>query len=128
MASGFKFDASKVKAVLTGIAKETPQVVANALYAEGQIEMTEAKRRTPVDTGELRASGYVGEPEIRGRRVTVDMGFGGAASEYAVYVHEDLEALHPVGQAKYLESTLLESAPHMANRVARRIDLAKMAR
>lgn len=27
----------------------------------------------------------------------------GYEAEYAIYVHEDLEAFHPVGQAKYLE-------------------------
>jgi hypothetical protein len=124
---GFTFDSSKVKAALTNIARKAPEQVADALYAEAQIEMTEAKRRTPVDTGELRASGYVADPEIRGRRISVEMGFGGAASEYAVHVHEDLEALHPVGQAKYLESTVLESAPHMPARIARRLDLKDWA-
>lgn len=33
---------------------------------------------------------------------------GQKASEYAIYVHEDLEAQHPIGKAKYLEDPLKE--------------------
>jgi hypothetical protein len=40
-------------------------------------------------------------------------------------VHEDLTALHKIGQAKYLESVIMESRPFMAARVARRMDLNK---
>ncbi len=108
---------------LRAIAAKVPPRVAGALYQEAQIEMTEAKQRTPVDTGALRASGTVFAPEVIGRLVRVTLGFGGVAAPYAAIVHEDLDAHHPVGQAKYLESTLLESAPHMASRVASRLAL-----
>lgn len=94
-----------------------------ALRAEAEIEMTEAKRRTPVLTGALRASGHVTGPRWYGRDVSVQMLFGGPAIDYAVKVHEDLEAFHRVGQAKFLESVLNESAPYLAERVARRIRL-----
>lgn len=86
------------------------------LREEAEIEMEEAKRRTPVDTGALRASGHV---EQQGLRVT--LAFGGPAASYAEKVHEDVEAFHRVGQAKFLESTLKESAPHMTERLAVRI-------
>ena len=101
---------------------------AQALYEEAQIEMKEAKRRTPVDTGALRDSGTVNAPLITSTGISVKLHFGSfdPSSEYAVYVHEDLEANHPNGgQAKFLESTLLESAPYMKRRVAKRINLAK---
>lgn len=94
---------------------------AAALYAEAEIELTEARRRTPVDTGALRQSGLVEEPTIKGDAIAVRIGFGGPAAPYAVYVHEDLHAFHPVGQAKFLESTIVESAPHLAKRVAARM-------
>jgi hypothetical protein len=119
---------TELKAALTEAVKRTPEQVGAALKAESEIEMAEAKRRTPVDTGALRASGYVGEPEQGFTGVTVAMGFGGAAADYAWVVHEDLEAFHPVGQAKFLESTLMESAPHMADRVGKRLDLEDLVR
>lgn len=113
---------------LLRLAERYPDVVKAALYQEAQIEMTEAKRRTPVDTGRLRASGRVAEPVRVGRRVTVTLSFGGAAAPYAVFVHENLLANHASppfggGQAKFLESTLDESAPHMAERLERRVNL-----
>lgn len=98
------------------------QTVGHALVAEAEIEMTEAKRRTPVKTGALRASGHVGGPFNRtGGVVEVVMGFGGPAVSYAATVHERLDVFHRNGQAKYLESVLLESVPYLAQRIANRI-------
>jgi hypothetical protein len=91
-----------------------------ALYQEAEIEMTEAKRRTPVKTGALRASGAVRRLSRVSRDLAVVLGFGGPAVQYALRVHEDVEMFHRVGQAKYLESVLLESAPYIAARVAKR--------
>lgn len=105
-------------AKLVKIAQAYPDVVGKALYQEGEIEMTEAKRRTPVDTGALRATGVVNPPERNGSHISVTLTFG---TLYAVFVHEDLEAFHKIGQAKFLESTLQESASHMAERVGKRI-------
>jgi len=38
----------------------------------------------------------------------------GYTANYAVYVHENLEAHHPVGQAKYLEQPAREHADKLA--------------
>ena len=110
-------------AKLRAIATATPTRAAAALYAEAGIEMTEAKRRTPVETGALRSTGVVADPEVTGARVTVLMGFGGPAVDYAVPVHENLEAHHPRGQAKFLESVLNESAPFLAQRIGTRLQI-----
>ena len=77
------------------------------LYQDAEEVMTESKERyVPVLTGALRASGHVGQPKANGSRVSVELGFGGPAVGYAEYVHEDLNAQHAVGQAKYLEIPL----------------------
>jgi hypothetical protein len=102
------------------VAQQFPDRVGRALKIEAEIEMTESKRRCPVDTGRLRASGHVADPERHGRNISVELSYG---TDYAVYVHENLEAHHPVGQAKFLESVLNESAPHMLERVAHRVRL-----
>lgn len=102
-----------------------PGTFAQALYQEAQIELTEIKKRTPVDTGALRASERVSQPIVDGKRIYVVISAGGlpsAAAPYAFFVHEDLEAFHKTGQAKYIESVLNESAPYLADRIARRID------
>jgi hypothetical protein len=108
-------------AKIRSVEKDFPGRVGRALKLEAEIEMTESKRRVPVDTGTLRNSGQVGDPEINGRAISVMLSYGGAAKDYAVPVHENLEAFHPVGQAKYLESVLNESRAHMAARIARRL-------
>ena len=121
---------------LTGFQEKFPERVAEALYQEAQIEMTEAKRRTPVDVnytggrkpphpGQLRASGIVHQPIREGKSISVTLSFGGGAIDYAIWVHEIEENFHPVGQWKYLESVLNESRSHMAARIAKRIDLGR---
>ena len=111
---------------LLNLAKAVPGEVGRALYEEAQIEMTEAKKRTPVLTGTLKGSGIVNKPVVSGREISVQLQFGGPAAGYAIHVHENLEAFHKNGQAKFLESTLLESAQHMAGRVGRRVDLNRI--
>lgn len=110
---------------LQRLAQRVPQQVGAAMRAEAEIEMTEAKQRTPVDTGALRASGHVEGPNFRGRDIEVIYGFGGPSVNYAIRVHEDLEVYHRTGQAKYLESVLLESEPYMAGRIADRIQFGR---
>jgi len=115
-------------AKLNRILGKFPDEVARALFQEASIEMTEAKRRTPWDTGVLKASGYVQEPVRQGKKISVTLGFGGAAEGYALIVHENLESYHPHGQAKYLESVLKESSSHMAFRLGKRIDMNRIAK
>lgn len=119
--------AKELEAKLVAIAMETPKKIASALYREAQVDMTESKKRVPVDTGALRSSGVVGEPQFDGKNVSVSLGYGGEGVDYALKVHEDLEARHKVGQAKYLESVIMESAPNLLERIAKRIDLASKA-
>ena len=69
----------------------------------------------------LRDAERVEGPAFRGKTVSVQIAAGGADVPYAIYVHEDLEAHHSVGQAKFIESVLNESAPHMAERLAARL-------
>jgi hypothetical protein len=111
---------------LAEVAAAFPAQAGAALRAEAEIEMTEAKLRTPVKTGALRGSGtVVGPVEDDGAQVVV-LAFGtpvSVSAAYAVEVHENLEAFHRVGQAKFLESVILESAPYLAQRVAERIQL-----
>lgn len=119
---------------INAVRQATPERVAAALFYVGNQEMTEAKKRTPVDVnyaggrkpphpGQLRDSGTVHPPERKGNKTTVLLTFGGAAVDYAIYVHEILENFHPIGQAKYLESTLNESAPYILQRVGERLKL-----
>jgi hypothetical protein len=104
------------------------RAVGQALQAEAEIEKTESMRRTPVDTGNLRATHTVHRADLTGSVISVTISVGGPAAPYALRVHEDLAMFHPVGQAKFLESTLKESAPFMAQRIARRLQFDRIFR
>ena len=60
---------------------------------------------TPVDEGLLKASHYSDIQEVSKKKV---VGVVGATQDYAIYVHEDLQARHTTGQAKFLTTALKE--------------------
>lgn len=117
---------------LRAIAAEHPDRVGAALYQEAQIEVTEMKRRTPVDTtenaphpGNLRNGLHVEEPEREGRHVYV-VTASSATAPYAIYVHENPDAIHPIGQWKFMESVINEARDYIGARLAKRLQLDKL--
>lgn len=80
----------------------------------GEIELAEMKDLTPVRYGDLVASGHI---EVFWRNMTLVIRFI-FDMPYAVYVHEDLEAFHAIGQAKFVEQPLNESKPFVMPRIA----------
>lgn len=126
---GRMLGAGHVTQTLKKIASKFPDKVAAAIYAEAQIEVTEMKRRCPVDItedaphpGNLRNSIHAEPTERRGNTVLVVIATG-AQAPYDIYVHENPDAIHPVGEWKFMESVINESRPHMAARIARRVHL-----
>jgi len=101
---------------------DTPGIVVKdveaALKQEGSNIMGVSKRRTPVDVGNLRASGHVKLPETKQGKTSVTLAYG---TDYAVYVHEILTNQHPVGQAKFLESAVKEGMDGMVGRIKDRV-------
>lgn len=92
------------------INKRLPWGLKKVALAAAKEIMDESIRLVPSDTGSLRDSNFVKQD----RRGNITFGYGGKsdkfnpktqlwASEYAEYVHEDLHAFHPRGQAKFLE-------------------------
>jgi len=98
---------------------DTTDATAPALVQEAESIMTASKHIVPVDQGVLRASGYVAPPEIHGNDVSVEIGYGGAASDYALVQHERLDFNHPGGgEAKYLEKPFMAAERGMDQRMA----------
>lgn len=65
----------------------------------GLVLQAMAQKIVPVDTGNLRASAFTYVGPMDGQHITVVVGF---LAEYAVYVHENLDAAHgAVFNAKY---------------------------
>ena len=118
-----------MRAKVLRVAKRFPDEVIRALFFETELETKEVKRRTPVDKGPLRGSVHQEGPTRTGtnyRTIGTAIVAGGPAAPYAVYVHENLDAFHPVGQAKFIESVILEVRPYMAARIAKRIELNRV--
>jgi hypothetical protein len=65
----------------------------------------EAKIKTPVDTGDLRNSQVISSDKINGEPISAIA----YTQSYAPFVHENLEAHHPVGEAKFLERAVQEN-------------------
>lgn len=135
MASGAYLNGTDFKARLRRVSTRYPDVVGAGLFQETQIEATEVKKRTPVYAGPpgpskpipgvLRASVQAIGPFREGRIIYTKIIAGGAAGAYAARQHEETTWFHKIGQAKYIESVIVESAPFMASRVGKRIGLDK---
>lgn len=102
---------------------ERKDKLADAMKAELEaVELPEVIKRTPIDTGALRSTERVTDPIVTERTITVGLEAGGPDAPYAIYVHENLEAHHPVGQAKFLESVINESVPYLLGRIGERMN------
>lgn len=113
-----------MRAKFANVRKNYPNKVGNALYSVMGVEKTEVIRRTPKLSGELRSTIKLIGPSDNGKTITVVIVAGGPDAPYAMIVHEDLEAFHNVGQAKYLESVIMESRAFIGRRVAAKLDIA----
>lgn len=105
-----------------GLAREAlTKGVAAGLYAVGQNIRSTSMDKTPIDTGSLKSSHYVTEPEgleVGRPQVTIGCG-GGPAQPYAIVQHERLDLRHPEGEAKFLEKAASEEAGSALGVVAR---------
>ena len=90
--------------------------VAKGLKRGALLLQRESMKIVPVDTNILRAGAF--NRNIGGEGFDTDMMVGYQA-EYAVYVHEDLEARHKTGkQAKYLEAPARQFRPDILKIIA----------
>lgn len=110
-------------------------IVQRELYMLGEEIMTESKSTyCPVDTGNLRASGYVAIGEKAGAvkltshsgnaftqnasgPLVVTLGYGGPACKYAAPVHELNRNYNNGKQWKYLETPFKSMAPQLPERL-----------
>jgi hypothetical protein len=97
--ASFEKAAKKIELALLHVKRTTP----HGLRLIGEEIMTDVKASAPghgvpVDTGALRASGVVEQPEP----FVVELSFGSAAVQYALLQHEGLEYHHTIGEARYL--------------------------
>lgn len=107
------------------------RAVGDALQAEGELILEEAKNQCPTETGALRNSAFITPPVQDPKEIRVICGFGTDAvvnpktdtptKQYAVPVHERLDVDHPTGKAKFLEDPAHAASSRLGERVASRV-------
>ncbi len=111
----------EVKKKLKEYPFKTLKALGRALYEESQVILGESKKQCPVDTGTLRSTGHVTDPEYARSSVDVQIGYGGPAAPYAIYVHERLDVRHKVGKAKFLEDPVKEALPKLPSVISAKV-------
>ena len=77
--------AAELIATLERLGGDMNEIAAAALKQEAENIMADSKDNyVPVESGVLRSSAYVGDPQITQASIEVEMGYGGAASDYAL--------------------------------------------
>jgi hypothetical protein len=108
--SDFTFEMSGLDALLAnlnGLQERVRAEIPGALYEQAEEVMAESQKIVPVDLGTLKNSKFVEQPVSAGDSVSVTLGYGGEASDYAIVQHERLDFHHEVGEAKYLEKPVM---------------------
>jgi len=110
--------AKNIKRALEAHKKRTSKGLRKGLYRAGLFLQRESQKIVPIDLDNLRPSADT-RMEGTGRDVAVIVSYG---TDYAVYVHENLEARHKPGkQAKFLEQPLREKRKRMRDIVVEAI-------
>jgi len=106
---------------LRRLVKESPKIVAAALYQVAVKVQKKSMERTPVQFNSLRSSHETEKPKITSDGIKTRVKVGGPAAPYAVHVHYR-PAKHTVGEDRFLEKSLNEAKNTMAK------DIAKIAK
>lgn len=127
----------QLQAALRAIQQGAVMAAQGALHQFAEEVIGDSKENyVPVRTGTLRASGFV-EDQMEPQAAQVVLGFGGAASDYAIPVHENprsgktggvapdgstYKAFARTGEWKYLETPLKLRSPQMGDALRDALD------
>lgn len=100
---------------LQKLARKYPVAFGKALGIEARGVLADSQAEVPIDTGELLESGVIVE-NLDPPSPNVRIGYG---AEHALIVHENLDASHPVGKAKFLQDPFNKRKNGMARRIAK---------
>lgn len=113
---------------LERMTQEAPRELRRAAVAVADRLVPIVQQRTPFRTGKLHDS-VRRRVRVSAKKedISVSIVAGGPDIPYARIQHENLEFKHARGQAKFIESVLLESVPTLAQDIAGEVDLQAMA-
>jgi len=130
---GITWELTGIEALITRLSKSRTAfhtAAAAAVYQEANEIFNESQRVVPVRFGILAASGHVTAPTVHNDYVETTIGYGGAASAYALIVHERVYGAkgkiwhkRPT-KAKYLSDPVNEAARGIEERLSRRMTVS----
>lgn len=108
----------RIEENLSAVINQLKDVTAEVLEDALRPTFEKALMFTPVDTGKLKASGFLITRDSS-KRVQAEMGFGkGGVPDYALRVHEDLNLNHKAPtKAKFLQSAIEEDIDEIPGRL-----------
>jgi hypothetical protein len=110
---------------LLGMARaNVAKIVGQALTEEASLVMRKSQQQVPVKDGFLKASGEILPPKFSYGFVKVTMGYGGAASHYALYVHNSPYEKHWTKsgtKSHFLSDPLTDQIPQIESTLIKRI-------
>jgi hypothetical protein len=114
---GLEFDLSSFDRDTERLIRKINQEVAiPALEKTSAKIIIDAKKETPVDTGKLK-----GSLNYEVKRSGTPTAILGSSVDYSFIVHEDLDAFHPVGNAKFLQNAVIKNAGTLEKNVRARM-------
>lgn len=124
-----------VSKMLTDLGPDGRKVLADTLNESAQLMFRKSQQIVPHETGVLQGSGRLTPARAGDAKPEVTIGYGGAASKYALIQHEK-KLRHPNprakgksranGQWKYLETPVREGVPELKKRLL--LNIAKMTK
>lgn len=109
---------ARVNANIQRILRENWKDAKKAFRQEAEIIISDAVKQAPVEFGDLRRSKSVETAKDTKKELELILGFN---ATYAAAVHENLNAHHTVGKAKYLEDPLMARIDDIPKNVAKRV-------
>lgn len=98
------------------VSAEIRDAASQATFEEASLILTRSQEEfVPIKTGHLKSSGFVRKTNDPLR---YEIGYW---ADYAIPVHENLDAFHAIGQAKYLEQPFNEAQAGLSRRVSQRV-------
>lgn len=107
------------------LAKEDKKALRAGMGKAGRFLLARSKALTPVSTGRLHASG---KSRVLNNSESNPEYIVSFDTDYAVHVHENLDAFHPVGQAKFLEEPAREYRLTLLHIIRSEVRLKKIGR
>lgn len=109
-------------AMLVDMEAKAAPALARALYEEGQLAFRQSQMEVPFRFGILKGSGRIYPPAIVGDEVEVILGYGGAAAQYAMVMHEGNHNFQGGKKRRYLQDPVEQRVPGMDQRILKRLE------